>query len=244
MSESVIVFDGDDTLWATEPLYEHALQQIAEYIDGQDIDGQAWIAAQRERDLENIKTFGLSRHRFPTSCIQAFIQVSTMAGRPISDNDKNLISTLAKQVFLTKASLLSGATEAVRRAAAAVPVVLLTAGDPWVQQRRIEDSGLGRYFTLICIVSKKSENEFCNVLAAMSAEADQSWSIGNSLPSDINPALRVGMNAAWVPANVWAYENREKRLASGRSVRVESIVDAVSTALSLMRPMSTVRRDT
>ena len=43
----------------------------------------------------------------------------------------------------------------------------------------------------------------------------RTWSVGNGLPGDINPALRMHMNAIWVPAHIWGHEKRETEAHQG-----------------------------
>lgn len=102
--------------------------------------------------------------------------------------------------------------------------MLLTKGDPGVQEKRIEDSQLGALFSLISIVPEKDVEAFLEVLDATGATAALPLSIGNSVPSDINPALETGMSAIWVDAHVWEHERRETDLLEeGRVIEVASL---------------------
>ena len=77
----VIVFDGDDTLWWAEPLYDDARRQASEIVAEAQLDPIRWTALQQETDLENVLTMGLSAERFPRSCVEAYEELAASVGR-------------------------------------------------------------------------------------------------------------------------------------------------------------------
>ena len=56
-------------------------------------------------------------------------------------------------------------------------------------------------------------------------DASHSWSVGNSLKSDIMPAIECGLWAAWIETHVWEYERHD-----GPSVLVERMIKLDSLA--------------
>src|SRR4051812_19023858 len=68
-----VIFDGDDTLWLTESLYDEARRRAREVVERAGIDGSEWERIQRERDISNVELFGHNAERFPTSCVEAFL---------------------------------------------------------------------------------------------------------------------------------------------------------------------------
>ena len=48
-----------------------------------------------------------------------------------------------------------------------------------------------------------------SLLADLDVNPGTAWLVGNSIPSDINPALACGMHAIWIDAHVWGHERRE-----------------------------------
>jgi len=55
-----LVFDGDDTLWVTEPLYDAARIAAGKRVAAVVLDSAAWDALQRKIDVKNVSRFGLS----------------------------------------------------------------------------------------------------------------------------------------------------------------------------------------
>ena len=58
-------------------------------------------------------------------------------------------------------------------------------------------------------------------------EPAQTWMIGNSPKSDINPALAAGLNAVFIPhAHTWTLEREEVRNGgSGKLIEIERFAD-------------------
>jgi putative hydrolase of the HAD superfamily len=51
-----IVFDGDDTLWHTEWLYDDARQQAREVVEAAGLDGARWEELERRTDVKNVES--------------------------------------------------------------------------------------------------------------------------------------------------------------------------------------------
>jgi putative hydrolase of the HAD superfamily len=217
---ALLVFDADDTLWFTEPLYDNARTACRKIVESAGIDGQTWEDLQRERDVTNVARFGLSQKRFPTSCLEAY---QALSGTNYNAEVGQAISEAARQVFIQTAPLASGLIGLLEKLASEFRLVLLTQGDVQVQSRRLHDSEAAELFSDIRITDRKSTDSFRAVLEDDGRPASLAWSIGNSLPSDINPALEVGMNAIWVPAHVWEHEKRAQLPVPGRLVRVSTL---------------------
>lgn len=207
--DGLLILDGDDTLWAVEPLYDGSLEAAERIVSEAGLDGQAWRARQRDLDLRNVATLGMSPERFPLSSKQALEDVARKHGVTPPESLVQAVVDAAKAVFSTVAPLVPGVDETLRRLGTRYHLALLTKGAEDVQNRRIDDSGLRGHFSVISIVREKGERDFRLVAENFDAPPDHTWSIGNSLVSDINPALRCGFNAIWIDAHVWEHERRE-----------------------------------
>lgn len=228
----LLIFDGDDTLWVVEPLYDEARALVRTYIESLEMDGARWEEFQRKIDIGNVQVLGLSSTRFPTSCIQAYEHLAASPGLRDDEGAKLEIWRRAQTVFQRKAPLVEGAEEVLRCLVHSFTLALLTQGEEKVQVRRIFESGLEGYFAHVAIVERKGSSSFEDVLRATGASREESWSIGNSLPSDIVPALSCGMGAVWVDAHVWEYESRETQEVKGHLLRAERLKDVPQILMS------------
>jgi putative hydrolase of the HAD superfamily len=103
--------------------------------------------------------------------------------------------------------LLEGVEETLAHLSDHYRLLLLTKGDREVQQDKVARSGLAHFFEAVHIVHEKDANVFRDLVARYELQPQQTWMIGNSPRSDINPAVEAGINAIYVPhPNTWGLE--------------------------------------
>lgn len=204
----LIVFDGDDTLWRVEHLYDEARERAAAIAAETGLDPGRWAELQKKIDVANVARFGLSRERFPQSSVRAYERAAAELGICIDDTIKERIRTASAGVFNAAAPLVPGVLDVLDQVRDTHQLALLTQGDPVVQEKRIADSGLCSSFGIVHIVEHKDERAFTVLLAEAGIEPSDAWSVGNSFPSDVDPALRLDMSAIWIETHVWAHERR------------------------------------
>lgn len=197
-----VIFDGDDTLWATEILYEKARQAAEAELAEHGVDTAKWRELQAAIDLELFETMGFSPLRFVLSFDKA---TRKLTGDERFAND---ICRHAQQPVRTRASLRPGAADLVlglREVGAGIG--LITRGDDDVQKKRIAKCGLS--FDEVMIVQKdKVSMNFWLMSDWMDGPNDCRISIGDSYRSDIKPALAAGFERCyWVAADNWEREH-------------------------------------
>lgn len=223
MPDALLIFDGDDTLWFVEALYDTARAAAASIVAAEGFDPVVWTSLQKAVDLQNVARLGVSTERFPLSCVEAYERIA--AGTGPRESIIEAIRFAAESVFSTAAPLAPDAAGVLDELHGQYQLALLTKGERHVQQKRVMESGLAHYFDLIEIVASKTSASFESMLSSLGWTADRAWSIGNSLPSDINPALRIGMSAIWIEAEVWEHERREVEPAPGRMFVADRLVE-------------------
>jgi putative hydrolase of the HAD superfamily len=221
-----VVFDGDDTLWLTEPLYDAARAEARAVVEEAGLDGAAWEAEQRRCDVANVARFGHRADRFPTSAVEALAAVGS---DDIADADtvRDRVRSAAASVFTTRAPLRTGAREVLTELHQRdVRLALVTKGDPAVQQRRLDDSGLAELFDVSAIVERKSPAVFRDVADRLGVATDELLSVGNSVESDIRPSVDAGVAALWLPAYVWEFERHDPALEPDLH-RIDTLADVL-----------------
>lgn len=202
-----IVFDGDDTLWSTEQLYDDARSRARDVVTASGLDGAKWEEYERTIDVQNVSQFGYGIERFPASCVQAYEHLCQQTGRIADPDTAARVRKAARSVFECDPKLVSGARETlIFLRAQGARLALLTKGDKNVQLRRTERSGLSELFDVIRIVPEKSPNVIREIVADLGVSLDSAWMVGNSVRSDILPAIAAGLRAVWIDAHVWEYE--------------------------------------
>lgn len=221
----LLVFDGDDTLWMTEPLYDEARAEARAVVERDGRYGVRWEELERRLDVENVARFGLSAKRFPTSCVEAYYAVCAEESAHSSEVVAEKVRTAAAQVFVRQAPVVPGARDVLARLRRHFRLALLTQGDPEIQERRIDDSGLRELFDRVAVVPAKNAEVLAELVKSLHATPAKTWMVGNSVPSDVNPALATGMRAVWVDSHVWEHERRESVVAHDRMLAVERLTE-------------------
>ncbi|MCC7254632.1 MAG: HAD family hydrolase, partial [Dokdonella sp.] len=193
------------TLWHSEGFYQHAGAEF-ERIVGQYIDvGDALVRARlNAAERSNLALFGYGAKSMALSMVEAAIELTD--GR-INAADIHRIIALAKSLLEHPVELLPGIAAAVAAVAARHRIVLITKGDLFHQERKIEQSGLSDLFQRIEIVSEKDTRRYAQVLAEFDVAPSRFAMVGNSLRSDIEPVIELGGWGIHMPYHVtWEHE--------------------------------------
>lgn len=198
-------FDGDDTLWHSEGYYQHAGAEF-ERIVGRWIDvGDASVRSRLHAvERRNLALFGYGAKGMTLSMIEAAIELT---GGAIAAADIHRIVSLGKSVLEHPVELLPGIREAVEAVAERHRIVLITKGDLFHQESKVQRCGLGDLFHRIEIVSEKDERSYARVLGELGVRAEAFAMVGNSLRSDVEPVIGLGGWGIHMPYHVtWEHE--------------------------------------
>jgi putative hydrolase of the HAD superfamily len=228
----VLVFDGDDTLWETQPLYDKAKMRFTKLISQLGLDEKQIRSQIDEIDSAQVAIHGFSRHRFPRSLGLALKSYEQSHEFKADIESRQKALRLGRAVFSSRAPLVHRARSSLRMLKKRFKLLLVTKGDPVVQRRRIRTSGLSRYFDSIYVVRDKTPDHLRRILKKEGAAAQEVAVVGNSLRSDIHPALKIGATAVWIPASGWSFEHAEP-VHSQRFYRAKSLR---RLAVLLMKP--------
>ncbi len=228
----LVGFDGDDTLWHSEGYYQHAGVEF-ERIVGQYIDvGDAGVRARlNAAERRNLALFGYGAKSMALSMVEAAIELTD--GR-ISAADIHRIIALGKSLLEHPVELLPGIAAAVAAVAAHHRIVLITKGDLFHQERKVEQSGLADLFQRIEIVSEKDTRRYAQVLAEFEVQPSRFAMVGNSLRSDIEPVIELGGWGIHMPYHV-TWEHELEHNVDVAHPRVQTIAGAEGIVVALDR---------
>jgi putative hydrolase of the HAD superfamily len=106
--------------------------------------------------------------------------------------------------------ILPGVLETLERTAERYRIILITKGDLLDQEQKLARSGLGALFQAVEIVSDKSPLTYQRLFSRHGDGAERSMMVGNSLRSDIVPAIEAGSWGVFIPHELtWAAEHAE-----------------------------------
>ena len=210
-----LIFDADDTLWDSNI---HFLEAEAEFLtalteaEAGNID--AVRAAIRRTELQIIKSHGYGREPF-------IVLMRTVAAELAPDIARGRIEAAVERIsakFLEReCALLPDVAPTLAELAARHRLTLFTKGNPREQLRKLERSGLKPHFRHVAVPREKDEAAYLGLIASAGLDRSRAFMIGNSPRSDINPALRAGLRAVFIPhPHTWELEHEEIDLEDER----------------------------
>jgi putative hydrolase of the HAD superfamily len=202
-----LLIDADDTLWENNIYFERAIAKFISYLDHREHSAQQVRAVLNEVERECILSHGYGLHSFAHALMRTFEQ---LAVEPVTREQHERIHSLAHAIAEHPVEILTGVPETLEYLAARHHLILMTKGDITEQSGKVERSGLKEYFAAVEIVAEKNAQTYGEVTGKYGLAHDETWMIGNSPKSDINPALAAGLNAVFVPHdNTWVLEHEE-----------------------------------
>ena len=200
----IIAFDADDTLWHSENLYAATQSEYRQLLSGYAAPDHI-DATLHAVEMRNLPLYGYGIKGFALSMIEAALDLST---NQIQGHEVQRVLQLARHMLSAELQLLDHAAEVVAQLAETYPLMLITKGDLFDQESKIDRSGLKPYFRQIEIVSDKTPEAYATLLARHNLEPSKFLMIGNSLRSDILPVVELGGYAIHIPYHItWAHEH-------------------------------------
>jgi putative hydrolase of the HAD superfamily len=230
MPINLICLDADDTLWHNETFFRRTFGCFAELLSR---FASAEEIQRRLEDVEhrNLPAYGYGAKGFILSMLET---ASEMAGDELPAATVRQILQLGREMLAHPVELLPGVEEALRILAARARLVLVTKGDLHHQEAKLAASGVGSYFTGVEIVSDKRAETYKAIFARYGAEPAGAVMAGNSMRSDILPALEAGAWAAFIPYElVWSHEAADAPVGHERYVELASLADLDDWVVSL-----------
>jgi putative hydrolase of the HAD superfamily len=174
----LVGFDADDTLWRCQEYFDDAQAEfegiLARYIDVTDARVHRELLATERR---NIGLFGYGAKGMTLSMIETAI---VLTDERISAADLHRVMALGRRVLQQPVELLPGVREAVEAVSRDWPVVLITKGDLFHQERKVAESGLADLFQRIEIVSEKDPPTYARLFREFGLTPPRFAMVGNS----------------------------------------------------------------
>jgi len=198
--------DADDTLWENNVFFEHAFDDFIDFLNHSTLTARQVRDFLDEIEHMNNRVHGYGAHNFARNLEQCFERLSE---RGASVSDRAHIQRFGHKLAQHPIELLEGVEDTLAYLAERHVLLLCTKGDPIEQRGKLERSGLVHFFHHVRILREKDAIAYRDLLVERSASLDQTWMIGNSPKSDINPPLEIGMRAVYVPhPRTWHLEHQ------------------------------------
>ena len=218
-----LIFDADDTLWENNIYFERAFDEFVEFLDHSALNSAQVRDILDELEGANAKIHGYGSHRFGKNLQEVYRH---LCEREIREPDLHTVMGFAERILEAPMELLPGVAETVEYLASRHELTIFTKGNPEEQRMKIGRSGMARFFQHASIAREKDPAAYQALVDERKMHLENTWMIGNSPKSDINPSLSIGLNAVYIPhARTWILEKAEIRPGRGRLLMLESITE-------------------
>ncbi|MDR3512331.1 MAG: HAD family hydrolase [Caulobacteraceae bacterium] len=222
MSELILGFDADDTLWHNETVFNLTQARFIELLGG---FAEPEHLAERllAVELRNLRHYGYGVKSFTLSMIETALELT---GEAIPSRVVAEILAIGRAMLEHPVEPLPAVHETLERLSQTHALVLITKGDLLDQENKLARSGLGDFFDAVEIVSEKTAATYSRVFARHGALSGEAAMIGNSARSDIIPAIDAGFWGVHIPyALTWEHEQAEAPADSPFYVALASIAE-------------------
>ncbi len=226
-----LLFDLDDTLIHCNKYFDLVIDQFADLLE-------TWFAGYRltkdeikkkqlELDLAGIHVHGFAAERFPESFAETYDHYSAMFERSSDPEERQRVLELGYTVYDSEFELYPNVVDTLSRLRSEGHLIsLYTGGVEKIQRAKVAKVNLGPFFDdRIFVAQHKNASALEGILTRMGFDRSRTWMIGNSLRTDIAPAVTCGIGAVYIPPlSNWAFDLVDIPLeASERLLRLESI---------------------
>lgn len=229
MPITTVGLDADDTLWHNETVFRLTQARFLQLLA--DHDGDLVHARLAEVERRNLRLYGYGVKGFTLSMIETAMELCD--GEPPAGAIREILAA-GREMLAHPVETLPGVDEALARLSERYRLVLITKGDLLDQERKLAASGLGDLFAAVEIVSEKDQRTYERVFARHGTGAEEAVMAGNSMKSDVLPALAAGAFAVHIPyAITWAHELAdapENHPRYGALDRIDDLPDWIAQA--------------
>ena len=180
--------------------------------------------------MENLSLYGYGIKAFVLSMVESALEQSNYN---VSTQTIDAILNIGKDMLNKPVELLDGVEEVLKHFSKKYRLILATKGDLLDQERKLEKSGLTKYFHHIEVLSDKKEANYSRLLNHLDIKPSEFLMIGNSLKSDVLPLINIKAHAVHVPFHTtWAHEQVTEQETNGKAYKTISSLRELIKLLS------------
>jgi putative hydrolase of the HAD superfamily len=205
-SEWLVLFDMDDTLLDTSPIFEAAVLKFTLMLAELGVPVEETRARLSQIDMGRIEEMGFGKHRWPESIGLTYRSLAHERSLRYDRHLEEACAAIGWATYEEYPPVKPGALEALETLRPRVRLALATKGDRELQSGRLERSGLRHHFDDVYILPQKTVAEFRAILGELNYRAERAFMVGDGIRSDINPPMELGMHAIHVRGDSWEHE--------------------------------------
>lgn len=217
----VIGFDADDTLWVNETYFREAENNFCKLMSNFETENKVQQELLKV-EMDNLSIYGYGIKGFVLSMMECAL---TLSNGQLDNKVQKLILEIGKEMLNKPVELIPSIKENLDYFSKNYRLLMLTKGDLLDQERKLEKSGLSKYFHHVEVLSDKQPKNYNDLLEHLKVNPNEFLMIGNSLKSDVLPLLEIEAKAVHVPFHItWEHE-KVNEIKSNNFITVESVTE-------------------
>lgn len=216
MAKQTILFDLDDTLIHCNKYFHSILNQFAQtlaaWFSDYSLQESEILQCQVKMDLAGIEVHGFVPERFPESLIETYLFFCRQYGIQPDLQRQVYLRELGFSVYDVEAEPYPYLHETLQKLQNdGHTLCLYTGGDQSIQMRKVKNAKLSAYFQeRIFVTIHKTTDYLKSLIHKYDFEHSRTWMIGNSVRTDMLPALENGLHAIHMKAEIeWEYNEAD-----------------------------------
>ncbi|WP_312490324.1 HAD family hydrolase [Sphingomonas sp.] len=203
MAIELICLDADDTLWHNMRHFVETEEALVSLL-APFAEARVARATLEACEARNLRLYGYGAKGFTLSMIETAVE---LAGPTLPTDLIARVLEAGRQLLAHPVELLDGIGDTMAALAGRGRLVLVTKGDLLHQEAKLAASGLGAHFADVAIVSDKTPDTFARIFERHGVAPEAAVMAGDSMRSDVLPALKAGAWAAYIPQPLaWSHE--------------------------------------
>jgi putative hydrolase of the HAD superfamily len=210
MNQQTLILDLDDTLIHCNKYFKESKNKFAFVMRKwfKNLSKEELMRKKTELDIKNVEEHGLHSINYPVSLVETYLYFCKKYKKKLDNKKIEQIRQIGQSVFERKVEPFPHTFDVLHKLQNdGHRLCLFTGGDVANQLRKINQLNLEPFFTDgVFIFEKKDKQALKKVLYELKADKKFTWMIGNSMRTDIIPAIELGINAIHIPSEIeWSY---------------------------------------
>jgi len=228
MENTLLIFDFDDTIIATNMEFEKTNELVANKLStllyGNTEKVSEILMMQRQFDIELIKTYGFARPRYLLSWNKTYEYFCEQTNHDIDLEVVKEVELLVNDVYERRFENIPDSIPVLKELRdAGYRMVILTAGEDEIQRKRVKESGALDFVDDVYVYIVKTPTTLKEVMDKNPAQ--HYVMIGNSLKSDIHPALENDVWAFHFERETWEADQFDIDFAHPKYVHIPKLTE-------------------
>jgi putative hydrolase of the HAD superfamily len=210
VNQQTLILDLDDTLIHCNKYFKESKNKFAFVMRKwfKNLSKEELMRKKIEIDIRNVEEHGLHSINYPVSLVETYLYFCKKYKKKLDNKKMEQIRQIGQSVFERKVEAFPHTFDVLHKLQNdGHRLCLFTGGDVANQLRKINQLNLEPFFTDgVFIFEKKDKQALKKVLYELKADKKSTWMIGNSMRTDIIPAIELGINAIHIPSEIeWSY---------------------------------------